>query len=190
VPNWIVVGDLVPDSLKATISEWCAATGALKQDWPARSFKDTLYSFRNKGYSDQIKINQPFVIDPSLLLRAAGEHLKVSVSENSKLGGSVSVPISQIDRKVNSESDLEVIFNDLLAVEDPISLSQIFQINERCHETSRFGKTYTAFYSLVGAPKALVSRVADRVVEIGSDIPLSDDETEDTIFEKLENFFS
>lgn len=193
VPLWIVVSSDCSEEVKGWAADWCSDTGALRQDWPAATYVDTLYSFRSRGYQAAIPVGKSFILETGLLLRSADAHVKKTISELSKLGGSVSVPPHQLDRNVHSEADLATIFNDLLSLEDPIALSQIFQVGERCFNETTFGKQYRAFYSVGDAPKGLLVRLADRIVTIGdisqSDISFGEMDTQESVYETLNNFF-
>lgn len=189
VPLWIVVREMAPERLEV-VNKWLAGAEALPVEWPGKTFPKALLEWRNKGYAHALP-EFPFTLDTTLLLRAAAEHVKNVISPTSLLAGSVNMPTNRLDRRVLTEGDLSVIFNDLLSLEDPVALSQIFQVAERCHNENA-KRTFAWVSHGPGVPKALLTRLADRVITIG------DEQTNDLVVdcleqeqlvEKLEDFF-
>lgn len=193
VPVWIILTEMTKSKKKA-VTEWLKEADALTVDWPALSFPQALLAYRNKGYAHALP-EPPFVLETQLLLRAASEHLKAAVGPTSYLAGSVNLPPNRLNRSVQSEGDLVQIFNDLLSLEDPIALSQIFQVQERCYRED--AKKHRAWVSSGladsrGVPKNLLTRIADRVITIGdeasNDLALGETDKAE-LTQKLEDFF-
>jgi hypothetical protein len=189
VPTWVVLGSMSKNRAKA-VSEFFNEAGARYQEWPANLYPEALLNYRNKGYADALP-EYPFILETNLMLRSAGEHLKDCLSPKSQLGGSSGLPPHRVNRKADSRDDLVTIFNDLLSLEDPISLSQVFQIAELCHRDG--AKQFKAFVSSGKVPKNLLTKIADRVITVGdgaeNDIVV-DGLSNAEIADKLENFFT
>ena len=190
VPAWIVL-DSMTRGRRKVIHKWMANAEARVQDWPGNTYAKALYEYRNKGYSHALPVEGPFVLETQLLMRSASEHIKVSLGPTSYLAGSVSHPADRINRNVKDSGDLTTIFNDLLSLEDPIALSQIFQVAENCFRDDV--KVSRVWVTDGPAPKNLLTRIADRVITIGdepnNDIVV-DGLNEEQVSEKLEEFFS
>lgn len=190
VPAWVIL-DKMTKSRRAAVIEWMAGAEARVQDWPANTYPKALYEYRNKGYAHALPAKGPFVLETQLLIRSAAEHVKATLGPTSYLGGSVSQPTNRIDRKVEKDEDLVTIFNDLLSLEDPISLSQIFQIAEKCHRDDI--KVSRVWVTNGPVPKNLLTRIADRVITIGDEANndvVVDGLKEDQVFEKLDEVFA
>lgn len=189
VPVWIIL-DKMTKGRRSTVLEWMASAEARVQEWPAQSYPAALYEYRKKGYAHAIP-DGDFVLDTQLLIRSAAEHIKNVLGPTSYLGGSVSQPASRLDRSIKSNEDLVTIFNDLLSLEDPISLSQIFQVAEKCHRDDI--KVSRVWVSNGPVPKSLLTRIADRVITIGDEANndvVIDGLKEDKVFEKLDEVFA
>jgi hypothetical protein len=173
------------------VLDFFEAGGARTQPWPANSYPKALYAYRGRGYAHVLPENGRYTLDTALLQRSASEHLKAEIGPTSYLAGSVSIPVGHLNRVVEQESDLVTIFNDLLSLEDPIALSQIFQVAERCH---RNDKPQPRVWVTPGpAPKGLLTRVSDRVITIGdepnNDFPVGR-LTKEQLNESLEQLFA
>jgi len=189
VPVWIVL-EKMTKGRRATILEWMASAEARVQEWPAQSYPKALYEYRNKGYAHALPTGK-FTLDTQLLVRSAAEHIKTVLGPTSYLGGSVSQPTNRLDRTVEKDDDLVTIFNDLLSLEDPISLSQIFQVAEKCHRDDI--KISRVWVTNGPVPKNLLTRIADRVITIGDEANndvVVDGLKEDQVFERLDKVFT
>lgn len=190
VPTWIVINDMTKARAKAVMA-WLKEAEAYPVEWPAKTFPKALLEYRNKGYAHALP-EYPFVLETTLLIRAAAEHLKNVIGPTSYLAGSVNMPTNRLNRRAENDTDLVTIFNDLLSLEDPIALSQIFQVQERCFREDT--KRHFAWVSTgPGVPKNLLTRIADRVITIGDD-PTNDlcvgEVEKDELTTKLEQFFA
>lgn len=189
VPVWITLDDMSKQKTRI-VGKWLEGAGAMFMEWPGKTFPEFLMSYRNKGYEHALP-NYPFVLDPNLLTRAVSDHIKQSIASTSYLGGSISIPVSRLDRKVTSNDDVTKLFNTVMDLEDPIAVSQMFRIRELCH--NEHGRQYKAWYSNGPAPKKLLNKVASSVISVGDgdecDLSLKD-VTKDELESKLTDFFN
>ena len=192
VANWIVVEGVKGKKRLEAVLEVLKKAGAKTVDWPGQTFKDHLLTFRKKGYAHHLPDEYPYNIDTSLLLRAAADHIKVAVSPTSYLGGAFSVPAHYINRKVTGEQDFENLFNEIIALEDDLGLSQIFRLGEDCN--SGRSTDVRAFVSVGPVPKKLLTRMAGRVITVGdetnNDIVVGGLKEESQIQEAVNKFFT
>lgn len=93
-------------------------------DWPAAKFMEILGAYARKGYHEVLNQEMPFFLDQSLATRAIIDTLKTF---NPYPGLDNAVSYSAVDRRIAGDSDYPRIFNDVLKLNDDISLSQIFQ---------------------------------------------------------------
>jgi len=188
VPVWVVLNKMTSKRNDA-VQDWFDEAEARHQAWPANSYPKTLYSYRNKGYAHALPKGK-FTLDVALLQRSASEHVKMVLGPTSMLAGSVTLPHNRVNRSVTQDSDLVTIFNDILSLEDPIAMSQIFQVAELCHRDDV--KQSKVWVTIGPAPKGLLTRIADRVITVGdepsNDICTGDLKKED-IPEALSNYF-
>jgi hypothetical protein len=191
VPTWVILNQMTKGRSKA-VAEWFAEAGALNQPWPGNSFPDAVFAYRGKGYAHALPEKQRFILPVDLLLRAASEHVKTVLGPTSYLAGSVGLPPGQLNRVVEKPEDLVNIFNDLISLEDPIALSQVFQVAERCYREEA-PKLYPCWVTAGPAPKSLLTRISGRVITVG-DEPSNDvvvgELAKDQLFETLEQFFA
>lgn len=190
VPTWIIINDMTKARTKAVMA-WLNDAEAYQVEWPGKTFPKALFEYRNKGYAHALP-DYPFVLDTSLLVRAAAEHLKNAVGPTSYLAGSVNLPPNRLNRHTKNDADLVDIFNDLLSLEDPIALSQVFQVQELCYRDD--AKRHRTWVSIgPGVPKNLLTRIADRVITIGdeaaNDLSVGGLE-KDELNQKLNDFFA
>lgn len=181
VPTWVVLNKTGAKKQKKALQVLTEA-GAKVKEWPAATFGEFLLTFRNKGYASHLPKEFPYFLDPALMLRAAGEHVKNVLGPTSNLSGAFSSPANRLNRKIESEADYERLFNQILDLEDPISLSQMFQIAENCH--SGYNEA-TVFVTVGPVPKNLLTKVANKVITIGDDAD-NDIVTEEAKLEELE----
>lgn len=194
VPTWIVLNLQGEDNEKRRtwLLKALEKAGARTQPWPGHTFGQALLGFRRKGYAHQLPVAYPYNLDTSLLLRACSEHIKTVLSPTSYLGGAFKAPAHRIDRKVESDADFEVLFNSVLALEDDIGLSQIFQVAEECYA----GKANDSrVWVTVGpAPLSVLTRISNRVITIGDDpnntICINEINTKKELEETLNNYFT
>jgi hypothetical protein len=188
VPVWVILNTMTGKKNDA-VQDWFAAAEARIQPWPANSYPKTLFGFREKGYAHALPEGK-FNLDVALLQRSASEHVKSILGPTSYLAGSVTLPHNRINRSVTGAADLVTIFNDLLSLEDPIALSQIFQVAELCHRDDV--KQAKVWVTAGPAPKGILTRIADRVITIG-DEPSNDivvkGLTKEEISDALSNYF-
>lgn len=164
VPVWVLI-NTADEKKKEKLVQLLTKEGAKLKQWPAPTFAECILSYRKKGYYDHLPQEYPFFVDPSLLLRAAQEHLKAVISQTSYLGGAFKHPANRLDRKVESDASFERLFNSLLDLEEPIGLSQIFQVAEDCH--SEGPRNFSVFVTTENAPKSLLTKIANKVITIG-----------------------
>jgi hypothetical protein len=182
VPVWIVLSlDQAKEDEAAqylAIREALVGADAYEQPWPSASFKDTVKKLGGRGWRHAVK-ELPYIIDSHFLPVAVADHVK-SFFDDSKSLGQASRPWHQaIDRKISTEADYARIFNQVLAVEDPLSLSKLFDVGDKCYgDRTR----YYVFFSDSTAPKNVLRAIAANVIVVG---PGSDVDTRGRTTEEI-----
>lgn len=125
VPVWLII-DLAPKKANELIERLVEEDGAYYQAWPARSFIDTLKELGRKGWSHMVDQKKPFTLDTHFLAVAVARHVKNVFGETTMLSGTHERPYQHLNRRIEKDSDFERLFNDVLANEQDVALSQIF----------------------------------------------------------------
>jgi len=167
VPTWIVINKLPKGKRKKVQDFFVERRNAKLKVWPTEGFGDYLLTFRKKGYQSHLPEQFPYIVDSSLLLRAAGEHVKNVISVTSHLGSSFSVPAHRLNRKVEKKEDLDELLNLVLGLEDEVGLSQMFQVAEDCFTGTE--KDKKMFVTLGPVPLKILTKIADKVITIGDE---------------------
>lgn len=178
VPAWVIL-NLDPKNeeqrakLKA-LREYLSENGAFEQKWPSNSFGSTVKSLVGRGWAHAVS-NKPFTVDAHFISVAAAEHVKEFFGPNKVLNlASSQKPWHHIvSRKVEFPEDYTRIFDALLMLQDPMTLSHLFDIGNKCHTDNR--RTYVFFTE--GAPAiTLLRSVARSVIVVGEegDVPVKD----------------
>ncbi|CAB5220842.1 hypothetical protein UFOVP244_44 [uncultured Caudovirales phage] len=126
VPVWVVV-DLPEKEAGILIDQLLDERLAHYQVWPSKSFVDTIHELGRKGWSHLTGQPKPFNIDPGFLGVAAARHVKNVFGENAVLPGTQEQTYAQgVNRRIEKDRDYEALFNDVLALEQDVSLSHLF----------------------------------------------------------------
>lgn len=186
VPLWVIASGKSPKLDKAM--EWMATRNALVVDWPSNSFADRIESMKRKGWMHELKGVYPFFLHYQLLGAAVTDHVK-GMSE--KAYPNFDYPLHKYDRKIDSPADYARLFDDFLMSQPALYLSNLFQIADKCHRDD--GVAYRCFVTREPCNRDLISKVAERVVTMGTttgcDIGLKNID-EDKLEEYLEKRFS
>ena len=162
VPIWVILYD---NTKLRTSLKWFEKNKARLQQWPAEGFKDTLWSFKNKGWRNTFpeKEGEPFTVNPQMLMMAVQEHLKKHFGPTSNIH--FSYPVHRFDRTVREE-DYERIFNEVLVTQNSISLSQIFQVAERCHNGNS-GNRELLWVTVAPCDEKVLTSISEKVIKVG-----------------------
>jgi hypothetical protein len=175
VPMWLTIQQNDEDKVNAVL-DWCKSKGALHQPWPANSYKKAIQGYASKGWKEYLKEGSN--LPPQLVMMSAVEHTKNSISITSQLV--FTNPVHRLNRVIKSDADYARIYNELLQAQQPIVLSQIFQIAERSHKEKG---NYMLWVTEEPAPRNLLSILAERVITVGesedSDINIKEVEIDD-----------
>lgn len=163
VPVWVVLAPETPNAKE--LGEYLAANGAEEIAWPSASFFDTVKGMTSKGWGHIAEQKYPYHLDSGFLPIAAIYHIKKLFGESKMFSGAPMKPWSQaVSRRMASDKDYVRVFDEILSVEDPIALSHMFSIGDRCHTDSK--RTHVFF--TYGTPlKNVLQRVADAVIVVG-----------------------
>lgn len=128
VPVWVVL-DLPKKTNQALVERLCE-DGVYHQQWPARTFINTVKDLGNKGWKHVVDQPKPFNLDVNFLAFATATHIRNTFGENVLMAGNSEVPFQHLNRRIQQDSDYETVFNTVLANERDVSLSQIFGLAE------------------------------------------------------------
>lgn len=186
VKVWVFLEDL-PKKMSADLLDFFEKAEARLVKWPAKSFKDTIYELKNKGWAHEFKPDSSgnTIISPQFLNLAFVTHLK-KTNPQAVILNDFERPIYTIDRRIDSDSDYERIFNEVASIFSSTSLSMVFMIGELCHGPHAQVKV---FVSDEKAPNSVIKKIADNVITIkkdGGDINTKSLKTEEVI-EKIIN---
>jgi len=163
VPYWVIVYD---NSKIRTIFSWFEKKDARIQEWPTRGFKDAVLSFKKQGWHHIFPKNpeDSFVLHPQLTMMAVEKHLKNIFGPTAVI--QFTYPVHRIERTIASDSDYTRIFNEVLALQSPIALSQIFQIAERCHN-DRPSSREILWITPAPCVENVLTVLSERVIRVG-----------------------
>ena len=161
-PLWVVVKK---GSKSKQIAKWFTDHGAKLIEWPSSSYKDSLESYKVKGWAHVF--NEPrVVIPPQLLTLSANEHAKKTLSPNAHLVFDSSV--GRLNRVIESSHDYFDLFNNILKSQPRLNLSQIFQIGELCHNED--SARYSVLVTIEPCDKTILTELALKVITIGKGV--------------------
>jgi hypothetical protein len=157
LPVWVVV-DLTEKDSAALIDRLLEEKRAHYQVWPSKSFVDTVQELGRKGWSHMTGQPKPFNMDPNFLAAAASRHAKNVFGETAVLPGTQDNQYSLgVNRRVERDSDYERIFNDVLTLEQDISLSCLFGLAKpKC----------PVYISDTSTGKDIVNRISTKMLTI------------------------
>lgn len=126
VPVWVVI-DLGSKKSAELTEQLVENDGAFFQPWPARSLIDTVKELGRKGWNHVVSQKYPFTVDVNFVAVAVTRHLKNVFGENAILPGTHDKPYQQaLNRRILTVADWERLCNDVLLLEQDVSLSQVF----------------------------------------------------------------
>jgi hypothetical protein len=166
VPMWVVVSD---NTKYRTIMRYFDQKHARLQEWPSLGFKETLLSFGKKGWSHVIPEHSgdeprpSFIVNPQLLMMAITEHIQKRFGPNTIVH--FSYPTHRLNRQIESDADYDRIFNEILSLQSPTALSQMFQVAERCHQEN--APRDLLWVTPAPCETKLLTRIANHVITIG-----------------------
>jgi hypothetical protein len=161
-PLWVVIKK-GPKSKQ--ITNWFTEHGAKLIEWPSNSYKETLESYKKKGWADVFS-GPKVIIPPQLLIMSANEHAKQTLSPNAQLVFDVS--IGRLNRVIESGDDYSVLFNNILKWQPRINLSQVFQIGELCH--NEYTTRHSVLVTNEPCDKTILTELALKVITIGKGV--------------------
>ena len=159
VPFWVIL-DKTKKSEK--VMDWFRGSEAKVQKWPAVNFKETLSAFKNKGWAHVFK-EKNIVIPPQLLAMAIGDHVKEYMTPFAQFDF---LSLHRLNRELKKDSDYERIFNEVIGVQEPIVLSQTFQVAETCFNESSPSRPLL-WITEDKCERSVISKIADNIVTIG-----------------------
>lgn len=196
VPKWV----LIESSTKAknsAILEWFKDKDAKEQPWPGLTFHETLLKYKNQGWQHVFTppTGYPVVIPFQLLAMAVIEHTKKELGVVSPaLDFSTTFHrLTTAERTIIKEKDDSYrLYNQVMAMQDQIVLSQVFRVLEQCHD-ERSPKRYLLWVTVAPYDRSIMTRIADKVIAIGDgegyDVDVSKDSSKN-VHKTLEQYFS
>jgi hypothetical protein len=164
VKVWAVLEDL-PKKLNSEIIEFFKEAEAHIVEWPAKTFIKTLENLKSKGWTHEFEKDSVgrVILSPQMLNIAFVEHLR-TLNDQAMISNTVSKPIHYINREIKTDADYERIFNEMMEVFDPISLSMAFNIGKLCHLDGQ--RQVKVFVSNGPIPKQILTKLAENIVTI------------------------
>ena len=173
VPVWVVLN--VPEpSLLENLKQYLVENGAVEQGWPSDSFITTVKSLASKGWDHVVK-KPPYTMDSTFATIALAEHTRRFFGPNKTLNLNADRPWYQtIDRNIRSDDDYRNLFNDIIYIQDPITLSHLFDIGNKCYNNNIKTKV---FFTVGNVHRNLLQPITNNVIVVsdGGDVTLSDD---------------
>lgn len=162
VPSWVLVTS--SDTGAEAVKDFLYKNGALPVSWPGATFKDTVAELGKRGYAHEVRKDMPYQMSVRFLEVAIAKHIKEALGSNKMLSGAPSQPMHVVNRTVKTEADFERIFNEVIQLEDSITLSHLFDVGSRC-----FGEStkYKVFYTVGDVPRNVLQRISDSVIVVG-----------------------
>jgi len=165
VSKWIIATGLTKKQQEMLVSA-ASKNNALVVPWPALEMPAELTSLAKNGYDEQVNQAKPFFLDMVLALRAM-----VNITRRNN-------PFAQISNKppyhhvcknrIETDECVVRLANEILAANDPITLSQVFNTADTCHLT----------YVSIDGDKKTIQKMAKEIVTLGNsdefDINLKD----------------
>lgn len=144
------------------VLKWFQKNEALIQKWPGQTFKDTLMSFKTKGWEEYLKEGK--ILHSQLLDQAFVEHIKKSFFSHAQVSFSTHLT-PRINRKIETDFDYQRIFDEMISNVEPIQLSYLFQVQEKCF--SKKTPNYKLWLTEAPAPINVLNKIAEKIVTIG-----------------------
>jgi hypothetical protein len=181
VKVWVVLEDL-SKKLNSELIDFFKKAEAHIVSWPAPYFVDTIKLLRSRGWEHEFESegSGKLVLSPQFLNYAFTYHLK-TINPHTLITNDVERPVNTINREVVSEKDYERMFNEMMEIFSPISLSMTFNIGQLCHGND---KQVKVFVSEGEIPDLSIRKLADNVIRIkkeGGDISTKSQKTEEII---------
>lgn len=180
VPIWVVV-NTKSQGHRSAVAEYLSENGALEQPWPADTYVNTVKELTKKGWAHAIGPT-PFVLDPGFIMVSVASHVNSTLGANKMVNfaSSTSPWHHMISRSINSDADYTRIFNEIMCLQDTITLSHMFSVAERCHSDGK--KTYV-FYTVGEPVTKVLHSFSNNVIVVGEvgDISISDKTPEQTV---------
>jgi len=164
VPVWVVVTDDKTANGGAAVA-YLTDNGAFKREWPSLSFIDTVKNLGKRGWAHLVNQPYPYMLDASFLPVAISTHLKEVFGQTKMVSGAPARPWNHaVNRKVESDLDWQRIFDQIMSLEDSMSLSHLFDVGNKC-----FGQStkYKVFFSNGEVPISVLQRISDNVIVVG-----------------------
>lgn len=163
VPVWVVIKAETNTESERIALDFVAAD-ARHVVWPASTFPVTVNELGKRGWAHEV--NQPFPLFMSVnfLMFAISKHLDANLGSTKRLSGNATQSYSTLDRKIERDNDYARLFNDVIGLENDISLSYLFDIAKICYENRE--KT-RVFVTTGDVPIKLLQKISDRVITIG-----------------------
>ena len=172
VDKWIIATGLT-DKQKEIFTKTMPKKGVTFMPWPSLFYKDEILSYTHLGYAEYIK-PYPFFLDINSLAIRAAQSLLRKYNQNSQLSG---MPLyhRQVNNKIENDEDYTRVMNEILTLNDEITLSQIFNLAENKDHT----------FVSYDAHKPTIQKIATKIITIGNgnsfDIDLTDKPQKDLI---------
>lgn len=189
VPVWVIV-NLKPDQKnhREAIQEYLLGNGAILVGWPSDTFGATVKKMANRGWAHAIK-EPPYTLDSTFATVAMAEHVNTFFGPNKFLNLKRDKPwYHTVNRDIKTEDDYRVLFNDIIYLQDSITLSHLFDIGEKCHNGTRRTKV---FFSFGDIHTMLLQPVSDSVIVVSATGTISSagtpEETVDLLDAKLDS---
>jgi hypothetical protein len=172
VPTWVV---LHPSKKADKVKKWFAKSGAYFPKDLAKGFKDTVLSYKNKGWASQFDKPPTHQLSDQLLNIAFAEHIKKNTFSHITYEYPSNLTC-RMDRRVSTEEEYEALFNQMLSLISEIELSYMFQVQELCSKST--GDNYHLFLTEAGFCNTVVNSLSKKIIQIGDgeayDINLND----------------
>jgi len=141
---------------KDVLTKTMPKKGVTFMPWPAKFYKDEVFKYKDQGYAEAIQTPPYFLDMNSLGIRAAMSLLK-KYNEQAQLSGK---PMYHrfVNNRIEKDEDYEKMMNEMLALNDDITLSQIFNLAEKENE----------IYLSFDAYLPVIQKLAKEIVTVGN----------------------
>ncbi len=166
VPIWVIVKQ---GPHQAAIIEAFQQAGSYLQDWPSFTFINTIKKMANAGWKHVVGQKKPYTVSIPFCCAASAAHIKACLGINRLLSGHPIRPYSTgLNRKITTDEDYASLFDQMLSLEDDLTLSQLFGVGERCHYPET--KVYV-YCTPEPANESIIKRISEQVVVVKGKAP-------------------
>lgn len=184
IPNYALI-DLKGPKL-AKVKAFLDQGEAKEQLWPSQGYYDYLQTFKHKGWAHALKPDLP--VNTQLIQQSALEYVRSFFHPSAIIR--VTHSAENWNRVMNTPEEAATFFDALLEFQEPIVLSQMFDVIKYCHSSN---KNHKLFYTVAPAHKKVLQKLSKNVITIGEgtehDLDLTDVKPKE-LNDELAEFFT